>query len=51
MDNPEILATFSTQDAGRRQTNQNKTKAKKLLKTKQHGPHRKPGVNTGDREG
>ena len=35
MNNPERLATLVTQDTGRRQ----------------HGPHKKTGVNSGDREG
>jgi hypothetical protein len=41
MDNPEISATLSTQDTGRRQTIQKKNKTENQ-KDEQHTPHQKP---------
>ena len=48
MDNPETLATFRTQDTGRRQTKQNKTTTRKTPKDE---PHQQPGVKQGTDEG
>ena len=50
MDNPETLATLSTQYTGWRQAPQKHKKRRK--RNERHGPHQKPGgVNTCAREG
>jgi hypothetical protein len=48
MENPKTPSTLSTQGTDQRQTKQNNTENRI---DKQHGPHRKPGVNKGARKG
>ena len=54
MDNPEKLATWGTQDTGRRQTKQNKTKntknQRKLKKMSNTRLNKKPGGNPKDKQ-
>jgi hypothetical protein len=50
MDNPETLATLGTHDIERRQIKQSTTQHINQ-KDKQHRHHKKPGLNSGAREG
>ena len=51
MCNPETWATLGTRHAKNEELNKTKTARQKTKKDEQDGPHQKPWVNQGAREG